>query len=114
MKILIMGDYQVYARPRAYETESDMLDNSLRALEQVFGIAADNGCNMLFCTGDFFEHQTPSPSVTNRVIQKLQQLYGGYSEVTLYCITGNHDYAAGTPRGEETRKNRTILQVVEL
>jgi len=112
MKAIFMGDFQVYSRPNAFESNTDILDNSLNQLDKVFQLANELGSNMILHTGDFFEHQSPSPTVLNKVIKRLHRNEMKFPKITLYSITGNHDYAAGISRGDE-KPDRTILQALE-
>jgi len=113
MKAVFMGDFQVYARPNAFGSGTDILDNSLAQLEKVFEVAKAEGATQIFHAGDFFEHPNPSPTVLNRVIATLQKFDRKYPDMILYSITGNHDFASGIPFAEKDRDNRTILQALE-
>ena len=112
MKAIFMGDFQVYSRPNAFESNTDILDNSLAQLDKVFQLANDLGSNMILHTGDFFEHQSPSPTVLNKVIKRLHRNEMKFPKIVFYSVTGNHDYAAGISRGDE-KPDRTILQALE-
>lgn len=84
-KFLLVGD--IHANSLNYSTRVDSISATvLSKLTYVLNLARGMNADII-CTGDFFHLVDQSVPFMNSIIDLLHQ----YSDVTFYCIYGNHD-----------------------
>ena len=81
-------DYKAFSKGR------DRLEDTLRVLDDVFALARKKQSNTILLGGDLYNTVTfIYTTVVDAVIDRLDKLFKKYPEITIYAITGNHDFA---------------------
>ena len=90
MKILFVGDIQVYHRENSYESGTSNLWVTLNLLDELFNAAKARGCEVIFHLGDLFEYSKPKEETRVFLTQRLKTLTEDY-DIDFVTIIGNHD-----------------------
>jgi len=87
MRFLHTGDWHVGKAIRG----RSRLDEYAAALEEVVGIAVEDGADAVLIAGDVYEHRAPAPEADAVVFEALVRLHE--AAVPVVVIPGNHDSA---------------------
>ncbi len=87
MRLLHTGDWHVgrAIRGRSRAAEFDA------ALQEVVGIAEQEGVDAVLMAGDLYDHRSPAPEADALVFEALVRLYEAH--IPVVAISGNHDSA---------------------
>ena len=87
MRFLHTADWHVGRSIRGRSRAGEFGD----ALDQVVGIAAQEGVDALLLAGDIFDHRAPAPEADSLVFEALIRLFE--AGIPVVAIPGNHDSA---------------------
>lgn len=96
MELLIFSDLHIHNYKR-FSTENSRLYNTLDVLDKVFAVASNRNIKSILFCGDLFDKQKSIPTVViNETVDRFQSLFNMHPEISMYCITGNHDLGTRT------------------
>ncbi|HWO71437.1 MAG TPA: exonuclease SbcCD subunit D [Actinomycetota bacterium] len=87
MRLLHTGDWHVGKQIRG----RSRMDEFEAALDQVVGIAVEEGVDAVLVAGDLYEHRVPAPEADALVFDAFLRLRG--AGIRVVAIPGNHDSA---------------------
>lgn len=87
MRLLHTGDWHVGKQIRG----RSRMDEFEAALDQIVGIAVDEGVDAVLVAGDLYEHRVPPPEADALVFDAFLRLRG--AGIRVVAIAGNHDSA---------------------
>jgi DNA repair exonuclease SbcCD nuclease subunit len=94
MKYIIFGDPHIHSY-RSWDNNGSRLKYCFKAINNVFKYAEANKIDTILCAGDWYDtHHLLFTKVVNGSIALLQAWTDKAPQITLYCITGNHDLAS--------------------
>lgn len=108
MKFATFSDLHIH-NYKAFDKDGSRLDNSLKVIDDIFDYCFANRISTVLFPGDLYHLQKVLPvSAVNRTIQTFQKAFKRtLGKVTLYAISGNHDFAVRNMYG---RHATTALQ----
>ncbi len=103
MKILITADLHIH-KYRQFDKAGSRLQYAIDQIEWLFETAASiPDCAHIIIAGDLFhQFDTISNTVVNRVALAFSKYLKTYFEMSVWCISGNHDYGSRVNDGYET------------
>jgi DNA repair protein SbcD/Mre11 len=87
MRLLHTGDWHVGRSIRGRSRADEFAD----ALDEVVGIARQEGVDAVLVAGDLYDHRLPTPEADELVFETLVRLHG--AGIPVVAIPGNHDSA---------------------
>ena len=94
MKILITADLHIH-KYRQFDKAGSRLQYAIDQIEWLFKTASENGCQDIIIAGDLFhQFDTINNTVVNRVAQAFAHFLNQYPDISVWCISGNHDYGS--------------------
>ncbi len=95
MKILITADLHIH-KYRQFDKAGSRLQYAIDQIEWLFETASIiPGCSHIIIAGDLFhQFDTINNSVVNRVARAFTDYLKEYFEMSVLCISGNHDYGS--------------------
>lgn len=103
MKILITADLHIH-KYRQFDKAGSRLQYAIDQIEWLFKTAsAIPNCFHIIIAGDLFhQFDTINNTVVNRVARSFDDCLKKYFEMSVWCISGNHDYGSRTESGYES------------
>ncbi len=88
MKIIYFADshLRLNVPVRRKENMEDWSEKIFSKIEKILQISKGESADMIICGGDFFDYDTPSYTLYNRVADVLKN-----NEIPFYIVPGNHD-----------------------
>lgn len=94
MKILITADLHIH-KYRQFDKAGSRLQYAIDQIRWLFKTADANGCQHIIIAGDLFhQFDTINNTVVNRVAQAFAHFLNLYPGISVWCISGNHDYGS--------------------
>lgn len=89
MQFILTADWHLRATPPRCRIDKDWIETQREALNQVFDIANQKGCN-IYCVGDIFNSNSDTSFECISIVQELSQKLCSVG-LTLGILAGNHD-----------------------